>query len=49
MRLSQLHDLSQGFGVLTLIDLGFFFVIFLIDFFSISSLDWLGNKLYKLF
>jgi hypothetical protein len=49
MNLSWSHDLDGGFNILIWIDLSCFFIIFLIDFFSISSFNvglvrnWLCN------
>jgi hypothetical protein len=49
MNLSWSHDLDDGFNILIWIDLSCFFIIFLIDFFSISSFNvglvrnWLCN------
>jgi len=55
MNLSWSHDLDGGFNILIWIDLSCFFIIFLIDFFSISSFNvglvrnWLCNFFFIFF
>jgi hypothetical protein len=54
MNLSWSHDLDGGFNILIWIDLSCFFIIFLIDFFSISSFNvglvrnWLCNFFFSM-
>jgi hypothetical protein len=51
MGLSQSYEPRLGFDILTLVDLGCFFVLFLIYCFLFcpSILDWLRIEFYKFF